>query len=116
MKWEEIRNFLNPSTPTWQPPVLTCSAKEMSGIESVWDTVLEHKEKLLTTGELAEKRRKQALDWMWSLVEEGLRERFRKNAEIRKLLPRLIWEVEKGETAPTLAAASLLSLLDSSAT
>ena len=111
-EYETALHFLNPSTPTWHPPVLTCSAKEMSGIEGVWDTVLEHKEKLSATGELSEKRRRQALDWMWSLVEEGLRERFRKNAEIKKLLPKLIREVEKGETAPTLAAANLLSLLD----
>jgi len=111
-EYETALHFLNPSTPTWTPPVLTCSAREVSGIEGVWDMVLEYTDKLGNTGELAEKRRKQALDWMWSLVEEGLRDRFRKNAEIKNLLPAITADVERGETAATLAAARLLFLLD----
>lgn len=111
-EYETALHFLNPSTPTWTPPVLTCSAREMSGIEGVWDMVLEYIDKLSTTGELAEKRQRQALDWMWSLVEEGLKERFRKNAEIKQLLPSIIRDVERGETSATLAAARLLFLLD----
>ena len=111
-EYETALHFLNPSTRTWTPPVLTCSAREMSGIEGVWNMVLDYTEKLTVTGELAEKRRKQALDWMWSLVEEGLRDRFRKNAEIKNLLPAITADVERGETAATLAAARLLSLLD----
>ncbi len=111
-EYESALHFLNPSTYSWTAPVLTCSAREMSGIEGVWNMVLEYIDKLGTTGELAEKRRKQALDWMWSLVEEGLRERFRRNTEIKDLLPAITGDVERGETAATLAAARLLSLLD----
>ena len=49
---------------------------------------------------------------MWSLIEEGLRSRFNQNPEVKKRLPKLTRGVERGTTAPTLAAEELLFLLD----
>ena len=105
-------HFLRPATPTWTPPVLTCSALETTGIDTVWQTVLDHRKKLSETGELEEKRRRQALDWMWMLIEEGLKEKFRTNPKIKKLLPRIIRDIEKGIASPTEAAGELLKLMD----
>jgi LAO/AO transport system kinase len=105
-------HFLRPATPTWTPPVLTCSALETRGIDTVWQTVLDHRNKLSDTGELEEKRRRQALDWMWMLIEEGLKEKFRSNPKIKKLLPRIIRDIEKGLASPTEAAEELLGLLE----
>jgi len=102
-------HLLMPATPSWTPPVLTCSALEMTGIDVIWENVLKHRKKLMHTGELAEKRQKQALDWMWALVEEGLKLRFHKNTEITQLLPKLQKAVINGKTAPTVAASTLLS-------
>ncbi len=106
--YETALHFLNPSTPTWTPPVLTCSAREMTGIDAIWKVILDHREKLSKSGELEEKRQKQALDWMWSLVEEGLRERFFKNPDIKKQLSKITRDVEKGRISPTVAAYKLL--------
>lgn len=105
-------HFLRPSTPTWSPPVLTCSALEMTAVDMVWATVLDHRRKLTATGELQEKRQEQALDWMWTLVDEGLKERFYQNPSIKKLLPTISRDVEKGATSPTTAAGGLLSSFD----
>ena len=105
-------SLLHPPSPSWKPPVLTCSALEMSGIEDIWKTVIDHNKKLTTTGELKEKRRQQSLDWMWSIVEDGLKERFYMHPYVKSLLRKVTQEVEKGVTAPTDAAYALLSLLD----
>ena len=110
--YEIALNLLHPSSPSWTPKVLTCSAMEMIGIDTLWKTVLEHREKLSATGELAEKRKKQASAWMWAMVEEGLKERFYKHSDIKKLLSKISREVETGVTAPTDAAHALLSLFD----
>ncbi len=59
-----------------------------------------------------EKRRRQALDWLWALVEEGLRERFFRNPDVEKSLSEIVMAVEKGDTAPTAAAHRLLDLHD----
>lgn len=112
--YEMALHFLNPVSPTWSPPVLTCSALSMTGIDKIWETILEHRKKFTATGELQLKRKKQALDWMWSLVEEGLKERFYKNPEVKKLVRKMTKEVEKGTTAPTIAASELLFSLDNS--
>jgi LAO/AO transport system kinase len=110
--YKNALHFLRPASSIWIPPVLTCSAVDMTGIHEVWQTVLSHREKYSNSGDLEQKRQQQALDWMWSLIEEGLKYRFNQNSEIKKQLPKLIRRVEKGTTAPTFAAEELLFLLD----
>jgi LAO/AO transport system kinase len=111
-EYEAALHLLNPASPTWSPPVRTCSALTLTGIDAVWDLVCDHRDKLAATGELAEKRRGQALDWMWALVEEGLRNRFQRHPGVQARLPDLGREVATGRTAATRAARELLFLLD----
>jgi LAO/AO transport system kinase len=111
--YELALHLLQPSSPRWSPPVLTCSALETSGIEAIWDTVLRHRAVFGPSGELEERRRQQAVAWMWSLVEEGLKDRFARRPDVRRQLPRILHEVERGALAPTAAAERLLFSLDS---
>ncbi len=110
--YETALHLLSPASPAWSPPVLTCSAKENLGIDTIWETVLAHKKAFQASGEFAEKRQKQALDWMWALIEEGLKDRFYKNPEIVKALPDLKSAVINGSLAPVAAADELLFFLD----
>lgn len=110
--YEYALHLLTPVSSLWSPPVLTCSAKEMTGIRQIWETVLDHRKKITDAGELDIKRKQQSLAWMWSLVEEGLKERFRKNREVKKCLRKISRKVEDGTMTPTIAAEELLSCLD----
>ncbi|MCP4715823.1 MAG: methylmalonyl Co-A mutase-associated GTPase MeaB [Deltaproteobacteria bacterium] len=112
--YKNALHFLRPSTPNWSPPVLTCSALEMNNIDKIWETVLDHRLKLSASGELDEKRSSQSLDWMWSLVEEGLKERFRKHPQVKKNLTKVTRDVSMGKTTPTIAACELLELMQNS--
>lgn len=105
-------HLLSPASAAWSPPVLTCSAMEHIGLEAVWETVGRHREALSATGEFDAKRRKQAMDWFWALIEEGLRFRFRSHAGVQQRLPALLREIEAGGVGPTVAATDLLALLD----
>jgi LAO/AO transport system kinase len=111
-QYETALHFLAPSSPNWTPPVLTCSALEMIDIDVIWKNVTKHHTIFTNTGELKANREKQAVDWMWSLVKEGLKDRFYQNPEVKKNLPETIREVENGTTASTIAASRLLDLLD----
>jgi LAO/AO transport system kinase len=111
-EYEKALSLLTPSSMIWSPPVLTCSAITMDGIDEIWQTIMIHRKKLKDSGELADKRKKQTLDWMWALVEEGLRDRFYRDPRIEKSLPQIVKAVEEGKTAPTLAAQKLLYLHD----
>jgi len=111
-QYDSALRFLAPSSPSWTPPVMTCSALEMVGIEKIWEIVLDHRKKLLATGELEANRKRQAVDWMWSLIKEGLKKRFYQNPDVKKMLPKIAKEVENGTTASALAASRLLFFLD----
>ena len=111
-QYETALHFLNPSSPNWTPPVLTCSALEKNGIDEVWETVSDYRKKLTATGELKAKREKQNIDWMWFLVKEGLGEWFYKKPYVKEMIPKIEREVEQGTTAPTTAADKLLFSLN----
>lgn len=113
-EYESALHLLRPETPTWTVPVLTCSALKMTGIDSIWKTVLDHRQKLTDTGELVEKRKKQAVDWLRALMEEGIREWFYKKHHVKNRMTALNREVEKGSVSPTSAAAEILEMLDKS--
>ncbi len=115
IEYEKALNLLTPSSKIWSPPVLTCSAVTMAGIKETWKTILDHNKRFERSGELSKKRRKQALDWLWALVEEGLRERFYIDPEVKKSLPEIIKAVEKEKTSPANAAGRLLNLHDAMA-
>jgi LAO/AO transport system kinase len=109
-EYQKALNLLTPSSRNWSPPVLTCSALELDGIVDIWHTITGHRKIVESSGELEAKRRKQALDWMWALVEESLRDRFYHNQKVQKALPDIIEAVEHQSIAPTAAAHRLLHL------
>jgi LAO/AO transport system kinase len=110
--YEMALHLLNPTTPTWSAPVLTCSALTMAGIDALWETIQDYRKRLSATGELAEKRRRQSLAWMWSRIEDGLKERFFGNPAVSKRLQKIETAVERGDLSPTVGADTLLFLLD----
>jgi LAO/AO transport system kinase len=110
--YASVLHMLQPASPNWDPQVLTCSALEMTGIAEIWQMVLKYHKKFTASGELEQKRQKQALDWLWSLVEEGLKARFYTHPEIKKRLDQIARAVENGDTTPTVAADKLLFFLD----
>ena len=113
-EYETALHLLTPVTPNWSPPVLTCSALEMTGIDEIWNTVIDYKQILTASGEMEIKRKDQALEWMNFLIKEGLEQWFKKDPHIKDLLPKIKQDVEYGKKAPTVAASELLLLLEKS--
>lgn len=113
-QFENALHYLTPASPVWTPRAMTCSSLELDnpGILKIWETILEHRRLYLESGALENKRQQQALDWMWSLLKEGLRERFFSNPNIVKRLSQMTRSVEKGEITPMAAADELLFSLD----
>jgi len=112
-EYQTALHMLMPASPNWNPPVLTCSSTEHKGIDKIWETILDHKNKLTEAGEMAEKRKGQALDWMSFLLDEGLRQWFYTNPHVVKILPQLQQDTADGLISPAAAADSLLAHLNS---
>jgi LAO/AO transport system kinase len=101
-------SLLHPASPNWRPPVLQTSSLRAQGIDAVWQTLQAYRAALTASGELTEKRRRQALDWMWQLIDASLRQRFREHPGVRALLPDSLRDLAAGVTTPTAAAQRLL--------
>ena len=110
-EYQAALHLLMPASTNWSPPVLTCSALDRTGIDKVWETIKEHRAALTASREFTGKRKKQALDWMVFLLDEGLRRWFYTLPQVKAALPLLRNEVEKEDISPTAAAGSLLAFL-----
>ena len=104
-------HMLRPASPNWAVPVLTLSALQKQGIADFWNAVMDYRRTLTDSGELAAKRRHQAMAWMWELIDSALRSRFRNHPQVKQDLPALARAVEEGSTTPSIAALRLLGHL-----
>ncbi|HEX4361384.1 MAG TPA: methylmalonyl Co-A mutase-associated GTPase MeaB [Pseudonocardia sp.] len=93
----------------WEVPVLTCSAATGTGVDEVWRKVTDHQDRLDSSGELTERRRRQQVRWMWTMVTDRLRARLREHPEVRALTPELERAVLNGELTPALGADQILA-------
>jgi LAO/AO transport system kinase len=105
-------HLLRPASQNWSPPVLTSSAAEKKGLDEVWKTILKHRKTLQKSGELDAKRRRQAVDWMWALVDEGLKERLHSHPAVKSNLPLIENAVAQGSMEAVLAAQKVLALME----
>lgn len=105
--------LIYPHDAIWKPPVLTMSAIEGIGLDEYWDTVLRHQQVLSDAGEFAEKRRKQQVDWTWTMVNDQLLRRLAQNPSVKAIRGDVEARVRDGSLTAALAAQELLDAFDS---
>ena len=110
-QYRSALNLFRHASPTWDPPVVTVSARESRGMDVVWSIIQEHRQKLGATGEIAQRRREQQRIWFWNVVEDGVRSRFLGRKDVRRRVTELEAAVAEGTLTPTSAATRLLTLL-----
>ena len=113
-QWKQALHMLRPTSPNWRPPVIGVSALQKEGMVEFWSEIERYREITSQTGEFEAKRKKQALDWMWSLIESGLHQFFRNHPQVHAALPNLSGQVAGGVTTPGTAAQQLLAYLSKS--
>jgi LAO/AO transport system kinase len=99
-------------THDWVPPVLTCSALEGRGIDTVWQDVMRHREFMGENG-LHDKRAQQQLDFTWALVRDELDQRLRTDEDVAAMRADVRDAVLAGEMAAATAADKILQAYDS---
>jgi LAO/AO transport system kinase len=90
------------------PPVVTCSALEKTGLDELWELVVQSRSERNESGELQETRRQQQVQWMWDMVEDGLRRALRTDSELASLIHELEEAVGQGRATPSAAALKVL--------
>src|SRR5271168_3901003 len=104
-------HILSPRSKNWSPPVITCSALIGDGIEPLWTHVLDHRERLTASGELAAQRGEQQVKWMWTMLEERLFAPLRSDRALKAALPRIETEVAAGRLAPASAVEQIAAMV-----
>jgi GTPase len=99
-------------SPHWRPPVIVASAAAALGIDSLWTAIEQYRKVMTESGEFQGRRRRQAVDWMWTLLDGGLRGRFRQHPQVQYDLDDVSRAVADGRLTPAAAAHRLLGYLD----
>ena len=103
--------MLRSTSPHWRPPVLTVSALAKKGIAEFWAEIEHYRSTMSASGEFEAKRQRQAVNWMWGLIDSGLRHYFREHPDVHAALPALLHNVAEGRATPGFAASRLLECL-----
>ncbi|MFI8420337.1 methylmalonyl Co-A mutase-associated GTPase MeaB [Streptomyces sp. NPDC085479] len=96
----------------WTPPVLSCSARESTGLDEVWERLENHRSLLDAAGRLDARRREQQVDWAWTMVRDELLARLHAAPAVRALTPEVERRVRDGELTATLAAERILAAFE----
>ena len=104
-------HIMAPKSPTWAPPVVLMSGLANLGLDEMWQQVELHRTKLAATGEFADRRRKQQVEWMWSMLEERLLLSLKTNPAVKDRLAALETDVGAGDVAASVAVEEIAGLL-----
>jgi LAO/AO transport system kinase len=103
-EYANAMHLITPAGASWVPPVVTCSALKGTGLEDLWHSILEHRERLTASA----KRRGQMLRWMWTLVEDRLVTSLRNDRAVASAIAPLEADVLAGRLTPSIAADRIL--------
>jgi LAO/AO transport system kinase len=112
---QHLRNALHLGLPKyndWQVPVMLCSALEKRGLEEIWQVVCKFMDD--NPARVQDLRRRQAVRWMRSAVDDALNMMLTRSADVRELRSTLEASVMAGAISPMLAAARLLEAFERS--
>jgi LAO/AO transport system kinase len=95
---------------SWQPRAIAASGLTGLGLDELWTAIEEHRQLLVSTGELTSLRAAQQRAWMWAMIRERLEDAFRQHHDVAAALPHLERAVEAGTTTSSAAADELLAI------
>ncbi|PPQ38913.1 methylmalonyl-CoA mutase metallochaperone MeaB [Rhodoblastus acidophilus] len=104
-------HIMQPASHNWSPPVVLVSGLDNIGLNEMWGQVVEHRRRFEASGEFAQKRRAQQVKWMWTMLEDRIYGRLRRDPQVKARLPELERRVAEGALSPTLAVEDLAALL-----
>jgi LAO/AO transport system kinase len=104
-------HILTPRSPNWTPPVAIYSALTGKGIAELWECVLEHRERMTASGELAVRRREQQVKWMRAMLQDRVLARLKSDPTLRAKLPEIEAAVAEGRLTPAIAVDQIAATL-----
>jgi LAO/AO transport system kinase len=110
--YAEALHYLQPATENWSTPVLLSSAIEDMGIDEIWDKIKNFIEITKGTGIFKSRRDEQLLEWVYSMIEENLKNNFYNNAKVREIKDGIDKKILEGKMTPANAVNKLMGTDD----
>jgi LAO/AO transport system kinase len=85
------------------------SALDGTGLPGLWSRIQAVHAGRIASGALQERRRQQALTWMWELVHAGLERALREDPAVTAVLEQVVGAVQESRLPPRAAARELLA-------
>jgi LAO/AO transport system kinase len=105
--------LITPSSANWQPPVVTISGLSNLGLDELWQKVLDHRARMIASGEFQERRKAQAVGWMHDLLTERLMGLIRHDKAMSRRLTDCETRVRQGALTPSRAVDEIMEHLTS---
>jgi LAO/AO transport system kinase len=101
--------YLFPNPPSnWSPKTTVCSAKESTGLEDIWEMVMDYQQYTQANGYFSQKRKEQNSQALSASLETKLRSRFFADKSIKEKSKFLEKQVAKQKLSPYQAAEELM--------
>jgi LAO/AO transport system kinase len=107
-EYNRALHYLAPATQGWQTRAHTCSAVSGEGIDEIWSEIEQFRDKTTESDVLEARRRRQTLEWVYSMIEEHLQTSFFKHAGVESIRAEIEHAVVQGHIPPTVAAKQLI--------
>ena len=102
--------FMQPHAEDWEVPVEAFSALDGGQTAHVWALMAKFRTSREAAGLIDKNRARQARNWMWNEISNGLVERLRANPEVAERIRELEDDVQNNQLSPTSAADELMDL------
>jgi len=110
-QYDNVIRLIYSSDSPWVPPVVTCSARENTGLDTIWSDVLAHRAEFQRSGLFHERRQMQAKRWMWELVDDHIQRVLKESSGMQDVTARLESEVQAGRITAAAAAERIIQAL-----
>jgi LAO/AO transport system kinase len=100
-------HILKPKYPDWQTPILTCSARDNTGVINIWDVIEKFYAALEPNGTLATLRKSQNCRWMKQQIEENVINMIYNTQDIKEFYSQVRASVECNQLSPRNAVETV---------
>ncbi|RUT78498.1 methylmalonyl Co-A mutase-associated GTPase MeaB [Ancylomarina longa] len=109
VQFQNALHLFPPSPSGWTPKVLTCSSVEKTGIDIIWNTIMDYCSHTQQNGYFDQRRSEQAKYWMYETINEQLRDGFYHQDAVKKQVADFEEKVLNDEMSSFVAAFKLLN-------
>ncbi|MBV1900059.1 MAG: methylmalonyl Co-A mutase-associated GTPase MeaB [Kordiimonadaceae bacterium] len=107
-EYKNALHILTDASPNWHPPVVGCSGLKGEGLPELWAHIEQHKERMVKSGERAERRENQRLMWLHAQIKDRLLDGFFSNETVAQAIEKTEQAVKAGEITVSNAVHQLL--------